>query len=76
VLVEAFKAERADRIKRAREDAAGLDRAPEVTQVRGEDAEAVGGPRLTGDAEFDSIELMETDPLRDLPRVRVTVKRG
>lgn len=63
-------------MKRAREQAAGIERAPEVTEIRGEEAEKLAGPHLTGDPEFDAIELMETDPLRDLPRVRVTVKRG
>jgi hypothetical protein len=76
LLVEAIKAERAERIKRAREDAAGIERPAEVKEIRGEEAEKLAGPHLTGDPEFDAIELMETDPTRDLPRVKVTVRRG
>lgn len=76
LLVEAIKAERADRIKKAREHAAGIERPPEVREIRGEEAEKLGGPHLTGDPEFDAIELQETDPTRDLPRVRVRVRRG
>jgi hypothetical protein len=76
LLVEALRAEKAERIKRAAEDRAGIERPPEVKEIRGEEAEALAGPHLTGDPEFDAIELMETDPLRDLPRRPVTVKRG
>ena len=75
LLVEAIKADRADRLRAKQEAALGLERAPEVTTHAPEDAERIAGTaHLTGDPEFDAVELQETDPLRDLPRI--TVKRA
>ena len=41
--------------------------APEVETVTGEEAERIADvPHLTGDAEWDAVELAETDPTRAL----------
>lgn len=65
--VEALAQRRLDAIKRARHGYATFDRdAPPETEVRrDEDARKLADtPHLTGDPEWDAVELAETDPSR------------